>query len=106
MTGPFARNSRYWGLAIRTRTRPDGTVDSFVARRIIPAMSRYRIPERYRTTDGERIDGVAAATLGDPELYWRICDANGDEEPADAVLPPGRLLGIPLPLEVADDGES
>lgn len=102
----FPPNSRYYPLPIRTRIRADGTVDSFVGRRIIPAMERYRAVDRHRTAEHDRIDNVAADAFGDPELYWRICDANGDAEPATATEPEGRLLVIPLPLEVADDGNA
>ncbi len=102
MSDDFQFNSRYHGLAVRTHTRPDGTEDKFVTRRIIPGMERYRALDRYRTDGRERIDSVAAAAFGDPELYWRICDANGEAEPGAATTPEGRLLVIPLPLEVAD----
>jgi len=102
----FPVNSRYHGIALRTRTLPDGTTETFVGRRIIPALARYRPLDRHRTLDNDRIDGVAAESFGDPELYWRICDANGDAEPADATKPAGRLLIIPLPLEIADDGNA
>jgi hypothetical protein len=49
---------------------------------------------------------VSAAAYGDPEQNWRICDANGDAEPAAATKPEGRLLVLPLPLEVAQDGDA
>ena len=106
MTDIFPINSRYRGVALRSRTLADGTTRNFVGRRIIPATSRYRALDRHRTIDNERIDGVAANAFGDPELYWRICDANGEAEPADATTPAGRLLVIPLPLEIADDGNA
>ena len=99
----FPPNSRYYSVPLRKRVRADGTVETFVGRRIIPAMERYRALDRHRTIDDDRIDNVAAAAFGDPELYWRICDANGDAETADATRPVGRLLLIPLPLEIADD---
>jgi hypothetical protein len=102
----FPLNSRYYSVPLRKRVRADGTVETFVGRRIIPAMERYRALDRHRTIDDDRIDNVAAAAFGDPELYWRICDANGDAEPADATRPVGRLLLIPLPLEIADDGNA
>lgn len=109
MTDAFTPNSRYYGLPLRTRTNADGTTDTFVGRRIIPALARYRALDRVRTSgDGApdgRIDSVAAEVFGDPELYWRICDANGDADPGLATQPAGRLLIIPLPLEIADDGE-
>lgn len=103
---PFPPNSRYYTVALRARMAADGTNETFVGRRIIPAMERFRALDRHRTKTDDRIDGVAAASYGDPELYWRICDANGDAEPADATNPAGRLLVIPLPLEIADDGNA
>ena len=106
MSDLFPPNSRYAGVPLRTRVAADGTDETFVGRRIIPAMERYRALDRYRTNNDSRIDNVAAAAFGDPELYWRICDANGDQEPADATSPEGRLLMIPLPLEIADDGNA
>ena len=106
MNDIFPPNSRYRSVPVRTRTAADGTDETFVGRRIIPAMERYRVLDRYRTSNDSRIDNIAAEVFGDPELYWRICDANGDQEPADAAKPEGRLLAIPLPLEIADDGNA
>lgn len=106
MTAPFAPNSRYYNVRLRTRTAADGTVETFVARRIIPAMERYRALDRHRIIENDRIDGVSAEAFGDPEQYWRICDANGEAEPAEATRTLGRLLLIPLPLEIADNGDS
>lgn len=106
MSEIFPPNSRYYGVPLRTRVAVDGTDETFVGRRIIPAMERYRAFDRYRTSHDSRIDNVAAAAFGDAELYWRICDANGDQDPADATTPEGRLLLIPLPLEIADDGNA
>lgn len=106
MNDDFPVTSRYRGLPVRTHRRPDGTEDRFVGRRIIPARERFRALDRYRTDGRERIDSIAASAFGEPLLYWRICDANGDAEPADATQPTGRLLLIPLPLEVADDGDA
>ena len=35
----------------------------------------------YAVVDGDRIDNLAAKYLGDPMLYWMICDANGVTDP-------------------------
>lgn len=102
----FPPNSRYHTVPLRKRTAPDGTEQTFVGRRIIPPMERYRALDRYRTESDSRIDRVSAGAYGDPEQYWRICDANGDAEPATATKPEGRLLVLPLPLEVAQDGDA
>lgn len=106
MSDPFPPNSRYHRVPIRIRTGTDGTEEAFVGRRIIPAMERYRALDRYRTQGDSRIENLAAFAFGDPEQYWRICDANGEAVPADATKPAGRLLVIPLPLEIADDGDA
>jgi hypothetical protein len=106
MSDDFPPNSRYRNVPLVTRIAPDGTEEVYVARRIIPAMDRYRALDRVNPDAGSRIDDVAADAFGDPEQYWRICDANGDADPADATLPETRLLVIPMPLEVADDGNS
>jgi hypothetical protein len=102
----FPPNSRYRNLPLVKRIAADGTEETFVARRIIPAMERYRALDRRRTDGASRIDDVSDDAYGDPEQYWRICDANGDAQPALATLPEGRLLVIPLPLEMADDGDA
>ena len=31
----------------------------------------------------DRLDVMAAQYLGDPELFWRICDANGAMRPEE-----------------------
>lgn len=106
MTSPYPANSRYQGLVIRQRINADGRTETFVARRIIPATARYRVLDRHRADGDERIENLAADYLGDPELFWRICDANGDADPGLAAQPTGRLIVIPLPLEIADDGDA
>ncbi len=103
---PFAPNSRYKAANVRQYTTPDGDTVPFVGRRIIPEMDRYRPLDRHRTVASERIDQVAAAFYGDPEQYWRICDANGIQRPSDAAEPVGRLLLIPLPLEMTGRGDT
>ncbi|HEY0130455.1 MAG TPA: hypothetical protein VGB57_03550, partial [Allosphingosinicella sp.] len=69
-------------------------------------LDRYAAAGRHRVTGGERIDNIAAEAFGDSEQYWKICDANGDADPALAASPDGRLLVIPLPLEISDHGDS
>jgi hypothetical protein len=102
----FSPNSRYYNLPLRTHIAADGTEQTFVGRRIIPAIERYVPLDRYRTQSNDRIDNVAAIAFADPEQYWRICDANGDAEPAIATQPEGRLLVIPMPLEVAHGADA
>jgi hypothetical protein len=106
MSDVFPLNSRYNGVPLRTRIAEDGTVETFVGRRIIPAMERYGAAGRRKLVAGDRIDRIADDSFGDSEQYWKICDANGDADPAEAAGPPGRLLVIPLPLEIKDNGDA
>jgi len=106
MSDAFPLNSRYREVPLRTRIGEDGSVETFVGRRIIPAMERYGVAGRHRAIAGDRIDRIAAEAIGDAEQYWKICDANGDADPAAAAGPPGRLLVIPLPLEIKDNGDA
>jgi hypothetical protein len=106
MTSPFSPSSRYFGLPIETRTEPDGRTVTFVARRYIPAADRFVPMERVRLDGSERLDQLAARSYGDPALWWRIADASGRGEPNEIAGVEGRLLVIPLPLEIADNGNS
>ena len=42
----------------------------------------------------ERLDHIAQRVYQDPELFWRICDANTALWPPDLEVP-GRILKIP-----------
>ena len=106
MSDLFGPNSRYRDVPLRTRKRADGTDENFIGRRIIPGLDRYTALDRISTDGQTRIDSVSAGAFGDPLLYWRICDANGEEEPANATKPAGRLLIIPMPLEMSGDGDA
>ena len=48
-------------------------------------------------SEGERLDNIAAHYVGDPLLFWRICDANGDMRPDALIERIGRRLRITLP---------
>ncbi len=47
--------------------------------------------------EGDRVDNLAAQYLGDPELYWRLCDANGVMRPDDLTETAGAKVAITLP---------
>ncbi|MFB6608718.1 hypothetical protein ACFCVO_00210 [Agromyces sp. NPDC056379] len=96
----FPLSSRYHAVAEIRRTMPDGTVVVSLARRVIPAVERY-VPMEVRRVDGsERPDTLADDAYDDPALWWRIVDASGEVDPAELTATAGRLVIIPLPLEV------
>jgi nucleoid-associated protein YgaU len=46
---------------------------------------------------GDRLDTLSAAAYGDPELFWRIADANEAFDPDELTQAVGRVLRITLP---------
>jgi hypothetical protein len=93
---PTAPNSRYTGLGTLTWTAPDGTVIRYLQRRLIPQPETYSILRRVAVVQGDRIDNLANAHLGDPLLFWVLCDANAASDPDALAATPGRTIGIPL----------
>jgi hypothetical protein len=106
VSAPFPPTSRYSGLPVVSRTRDDGTVEFFLARRILPDPGRFVALGRRRLGGAERPDTLAYDAYGDPSLWWRIVDAAGDADPAALTGAEGRLVVIPLPLEIADHGHA
>jgi hypothetical protein len=45
----------------------------------------------------DRLDNITARYLGDPEQFWRVCDANNAMHPRELTEEIGRRLRIPLP---------
>jgi hypothetical protein len=88
--------SRYYGIEHTTMTLPDGRSVSYLRRRIVPMGDSLAIETEVTLSPGERLDQLAAHMLGDPEQYWRICDASNAMNPLDLLHEPGRSLRIPL----------
>ena len=93
----FSATSRYFGLPTSTFTRPDGTAIVYVQRRFVPQPSSLADLGGYLVRPADRIDLIAFRTLGDPELFWRIGDANGAMQPEQLAAQPGRKLRVTLP---------
>lgn len=93
----FAQTSRYAGLPTHESTLPDGRVVRWVARRFLADPSSLGVAAEHVVVPGDRLDLVAAAELGDPELFWRIADGHVVVLPDDLVTEPGRVLRVTLP---------
>jgi nucleoid-associated protein YgaU len=94
--GPTNPNSRYYGFAVEFFTRADGVQVAYLQRRIIPQPSIYTTLQNYVIVDGDRLDNLSAKFLGDPLLYWMICDANGATDPDELTAQAGSTIQIPL----------
>jgi hypothetical protein len=93
----FETTSRYAGVETTTHTDADGREVVYVRRRFVPPRESLQKLAETRVQQSDRIDLVAARTLGDPEQFWRICDANGALDPYTLVVP-GRRLIVPMPM--------
>lgn len=91
----FAPTSRYAQVPTAIFTDRDGHARPYVLPRPIPSAAPTR--QLHEMTDTERLDHVAARAFGDPEQYWRLCDANDELRPDDLEVP-GRRITIPLVL--------
>jgi hypothetical protein len=96
---PFAPTSRYYGLPLTTVVI-DGVVVRMVGRRFVPDPSRFATIARHTVVDGERPDTVATQAFGDPELFWRLCDANRELRPAALTETVGRVLRVTMPQDI------
>ncbi|MGC2696887.1 MAG: LysM domain-containing protein [Candidatus Angelobacter sp.] len=87
----FASNSRYLGIPTATFVAADGSTIAYVRRRFIPQPGQLAQLQQYSVVQGDRLDVLAAKFLGDPQLFWRICDANGAMRPEDLIFLPQQL---------------
>jgi len=88
----FFRGSRYENVATDTFTGASGRVIKFKRIRFIPDTPAQLA---LIVNQGERLDHIAERIYQDPELFWRICDANLALRPDDLTSQPGRSIKIP-----------
>jgi hypothetical protein len=93
----FDASSRYAAVETATLRDPDGRVVAYVRRRFLPQGPGLPLLVEVDVVQGDRLDLITARTLGDPEAFWRICDANNALDPAALTSVPGRRLRVPLP---------
>ena len=93
----FPPTSRYHSIETATLVLPDETALVYVRRRFLPSSDRFATIHEHVVTQGERLDNITARYLGDPQQFWRICDANDAMNPPDLTADIGRRLRITLP---------
>jgi hypothetical protein len=92
----FPPSSRYSGIETVKLEMADGETVIYLRRRFVPRPERFALLREHVVTQGDRLDNVAAQQVGDPEQFWRLCDANRAMLP-DELMEIGRRLRITLP---------
>lgn len=92
----ISQTSRYTGIEVAVTVTPDGKQINYLRRRFLPNPSTGSVLTMHTVTEGERLDIIASRHLGDPELFWRICDVNYSMRPEDLTKKMGKKLQIPL----------
>jgi hypothetical protein len=95
-TAHFPPTSRYATVGVRARIGPDGEPVVYLLRRFVPQPSEFATLGTHRCAVPDRPDLLAHTYLGDPEQFWRLCDANGVMNPPE-LTETGRVVRITLP---------
>lgn len=92
----FPAESRYHAVPTLTFTTPDARQLPYLARRFTPPPEAFATLGYRIVAEGERLDQIAAETIGDPEAFWQLCEANGAVW-AEELERAGRELRLTLP---------
>lgn len=96
MSQHFPPTSRYAMIPTTLLATATGATIIYLTRRFVPQPERFALLQEHVVTEGDRLDNVTFAYLGDPEQFWRVCDANRAMRPDD-LIELGRRLRITLP---------
>ena len=92
----FESTSRYYNIENSTLKTADGRTVAYKRRRFPPRGAAMRLLVEVTVAEDDRLDLIAARTIGDPEQFWRICDANNALNPF-GLEEPGQTLRVPIP---------
>jgi hypothetical protein len=92
----ISQTSRYYTTGVVVMVTPGGDEIRYLLRRFLPEPGQDRILALHTVSEGERPDIIAAKYLGDPELFWRLCDVNGTDRPDDLTKTAGKRIKIPF----------
>ena len=105
-TSAFPENSRYHGVEVATLEEPGAEPVVYLKRRLVPDARRYSVISEHVVVEGDRVDNLAAQHLGDPQLYWRLCDANTVMHPEQLTERVGETVRITLSEGVPGDDDA
>lgn len=90
--------SRYYGLGTTTYPdKPNERTIAYIPRRFVPKQMSLPPIAEVTVTEHDRLDLITARTLGPPDQFWRICDANNALNPFWLTDKPGTTLRIVSP---------
>lgn len=69
----------------------------YLPRRFLPPVETFEALVEVRVQGGDRLDLVAARTLGSADAWWRVADANETLDPAALTAVPGARLTVAVP---------
>ena len=99
MFEPSSRYANCEDAKVTIAAEKDEYIIVYKKRRFIPCEKRmHLLQDTVVVGGGDRLDLIAGCMLGDPEQFWRICDANDAMHPLDMTSEPGRILRIAVPL--------
>ena len=93
----FSVTSRYYGVDMATLEAANGNTVVYLRRRFVPPAERFFLLQEHTVVQGDRPDNISHHYLGDPEQFWRICDANNMMYPDELTETIGRRIRITLP---------
>ena len=95
--------SRYQALSVNllAYTGPDGRPIVYLPRRTVPAGAPVSLPATVMAGPNDRLDQVATRILGDPQQFWRLCDANDAMNPFTLLEDATGHLRLPSPYASA-----
>ncbi len=96
-TDLFTITSRYYNTDTTQMVTSHGRTITYLRRRLVPQPEQFVTLLEHTIVEGERLDNIAAEYIGDPEQFWRLCDANNAMEPEELTEESGRKIRITLP---------
>jgi hypothetical protein len=93
----FEHTSRYDDIETAEHKTSKGQTITYVRRRFLPQGERQSLLVEVTVAEDDRLDLITARTIGDPELFWCLCDANNAMNPFDLVAEPGVTLRVAVP---------
>ncbi len=93
----FHHTSRYYPLETAQYATTDGRKIAYKRRRFTPQGQTLPLLREAKVAQGDRLDLITHDSLGDPEQFWQVCDANDAMNPVALTAEVGRVLRIPTP---------